>query len=88
MQQKSVHLSLLKFKSFIFSKLPLFLITDSILLFMEETSTVQISGEMFSHSSEITFSSCSLLEGLCGSTSLFKRPKFVLLDASQATYLA
>lgn len=40
--------------------------------FIFETSVAQISREMFCHSTETIFSSCSLLERLCCSTFLFK----------------
>ena len=60
--------SLLRFKSFFpqyFVCPALFFMTESILLSMEGTSVAHISGEMFCHSSERIFFSCSFLEGLC-----------------------
>ena len=75
MQQKSVHISLLP---------SLFLMTDSILLSMEDTRVAHISGEIFCHSSKtIYFYTAFCWRGSVALPFSVKYPNGVLMDSSQ-----
>lgn len=65
----------------------LFLMTDSILLSMEDISVAQISGEILCQSFE-TFFQQFLLKRLCCATFLWNYPKGILSNSSPVMYLA